>query len=63
MADQLEALRGRTEFLCERIDVDADETLRTRYHHRVPVLENAEGQLLCEVFLDPAQVLNYLQGA
>ena len=61
MAEQLEPLRTEADFECHLIDVDRDEGLLSRYHDRVPVLETGEGELLCEVFLDPSRVLNYLQ--
>lgn len=61
MADQLERLHDEADFECLLIDVDSDEALRARYHDRVPVLESKQGELLCEVFLDPIRVLNYLQ--
>ncbi len=63
MADQLDSLRAQAEFEYELIDVDSHEGLLARYHDRVPVLESGEGILLCEVFLDPVRVLNYLQEA
>jgi hypothetical protein len=61
MADQLQALQKQAEFDWVHIDVDGDESLRTRFGQRVPVLESGEGTLLCEVFLDPTTVLNYLR--
>jgi hypothetical protein len=61
MADQLMALRRQAPFDCQLIDVDGDESLRSRFGQRVPVLESAEGRLLCEVYLDPTRVLNYLR--
>ena len=63
MAEQLTSLRSQVRFEYLLVDVDEDEALRNRYHNRVPVLENQEGELLCEVFLDPMRVLNYLQDA
>lgn len=63
MLDQLEPLHRQADFNCLLIDVDSDEALRMKYHERVPVLENEEGELLCEVFLDPIRILNYLQDA
>ena len=38
----------------EEIDVDTDESLRTRYGDRVPVLTDATGKELCHGRLDPA---------
>jgi hypothetical protein len=63
MLDQLNTLHAQAEFACEIVDVDGDEDLQARYHDRVPVLESGDGYLLCEVFLDPIKVLNYLQDA
>ena len=63
MAIHLEDLRRSWEFELEQVDVDSDATLRERYHTRVPVLEDADGNCLSEYFLDQASVLNYLQSA
>ena len=63
MLEQLEPLRAEADFECQLIDVDSDEGLLKHYNERVPVLETGEGKLLCEVFLDPSKVLNYLQDA
>ncbi|MEJ2393910.1 MAG: glutaredoxin family protein [Candidatus Thiodiazotropha sp.] len=63
MLEQLEALKSELGFQLQQLDVDADAQLRARYHTRVPVLEDAEGNLLCEVFLDPVSVMSYLQDA
>jgi glutathione S-transferase len=63
MLAELEQLRQSTAFELEQIDVDGNVTLRERYHVRVPVLEDSDGGLLCEVFLDPFAVLNYLRDA
>ncbi len=63
MLEQLEALKSELGFQLQQLDVDADAQLCARYHTRVPVLEDAEGNLLCEVFLDPVSVMSYLQDA
>jgi hypothetical protein len=63
MLEQLEALKSELGFQLQQLDVDADAQLRARYHTRVPVLEDAEGNLLSEVFLDPVSVMSYLQDA
>ncbi len=63
MLTELEQLRRSTAFELEQIDVDGNATIRERYHARVPVLEDSDGRLLCEVFLDPSAVLNYLRDA
>ncbi len=63
MLEQLVELRRTLGFELERIDVDAQAELKTRYGHQVPVLEDAAGHRLCEVFLDPASVMNYLRDA
>lgn len=62
MAIHLEQLRQTRAFELEMIDVDRDETIRDRYHTRVPVLEDPDGNCLSEYFLDQAAVLSYLQG-
>ena len=38
------------------IDIDADPTLQRAYGERVPVLAEADGEELCEFFLEPAVV-------
>jgi glutathione S-transferase len=63
MRAQLEALKSEVDFELQQLDVDTDARWRSRYHSRVPVLEDAEGNLLCEVFLDPVVVLSYLRDA
>jgi uncharacterized protein YecE (DUF72 family) len=63
MLEQLEILRHSVWFELERIDVDEEDGLHTGYGNRVPVLEDREGNRLCQVFLDPATVMNYLRGA
>jgi hypothetical protein len=63
MLEQLEILRHSVCFELERIDVDGEAGLRTGYGNRVPVLEDREGNRLCEVFLDPTTVMNYLREA
>lgn len=63
MLAELEQLRLTTTFELDQIDVDDNLPLRERYHVRVPVLEDGDGKLLCEVFLDPSAVLNYLRDA
>jgi len=44
----------------EEIDVDSDESLRTRYGERVPVLTDTAGKELCYGRFDPA-VLDQIQ--
>jgi hypothetical protein len=61
MATHLDALRRDWHFEIERIDVDSDIAHRERYHSRVPVLEDADGNCLSEYFLDLSSVLSYLQ--
>ncbi len=63
MLEQLEELRRTIGFELEQVDIDTDAGLKARYGHQVPVLEDATGHRLCEVFLDPASVMNYLRDA
>jgi hypothetical protein len=63
MLEQLEELRRSLAFELERIDIDREAALQARYGNQVPVLEDADGQRLCEVFIDPATVMNYLRDA
>jgi hypothetical protein len=63
MLEQLEILRQTVSFELERIDVDGEAGLRAGYGNRVPVLEDREGNHLCEVFLDPVTVMSYLREA
>jgi hypothetical protein len=44
----------------DTVDVDSSESLQRLYGHRVPVLE-AGNRVICEHFLDPAQVDKYVQ--
>jgi glutathione S-transferase len=61
MLAQLEELRQTSDFELFMIDIDEQAAAGDPYRHRIPVLEDAEGHLLCEVYLDPVAVLNYLR--
>jgi glutathione S-transferase len=63
MLEHLEILRQTTPFELEQVDVDGDDGLRAGYQLRVPVLEDPEGNLLSEVYLNPQAVLSYLRDA
>ncbi|UCG72128.1 MAG: glutaredoxin family protein [Chromatiales bacterium] len=53
-------LRGRA--IVDVQDIDLDDTLRDRYHTRVPVV-CAAGQELCQYHLDRSAVLDWLDRA
>ena len=61
MQAHLDQLKASQDFHLDRVDVDSDPSVRERYHHRVPVLEDMNRTVLCEYFLDQAAVLRYLQ--
>jgi glutathione S-transferase len=63
MREHLEGLMRSQPFSLERVDVDMDSALKQQYDHRVPVLEDQDGAILSEYYLDPQAVLRYLQGA
>jgi glutathione S-transferase len=63
MLEHLEGLMSSQPFRLERVDVDLDSTLKQQYDHRVPVLEDKDGAILSEYYLDQQAVLRYLQSA
>ncbi len=45
------------------VDIDQDSALKTVYGHRIPLLLDESGACLSEYYLDPKQLLSYLQGS
>ncbi len=63
MREQLEQMREATGFDLALVDLDGVGEPSHPYRHRIPVLEDDRGAVLCEVYLDPATVMNYLRKA
>ncbi len=61
MLAQLEELGQTIDFELLKIDVDGDAPAGAHYRDRVPVLEDADGKRLSEIYLDQVTVMNYLQ--
>jgi thioredoxin reductase (NADPH) len=59
MAAALEPLRAEFGFALDRVDVDADPALESRFGEKVPVLAHGEAEL-CHHFLDAPRVRAYL---
>jgi thiol-disulfide isomerase/thioredoxin len=59
MADALAPIAARHGFAVEKIDVDTDPALETRFGLRIPVLAHGEREL-CEHRLDAPAVERYL---
>jgi hypothetical protein len=55
MLGDLAGLPAAAGFAVDVIDVDADQTTRQRYGHKIPVLLFA-GELVCHGRLDPEEV-------
>jgi hypothetical protein len=58
---ELRRIGGRWELSLTAVDVDKDPELRARYGDRVPVLETAAGEALCQYFLDEDRLYRYLE--
>jgi thiol-disulfide isomerase/thioredoxin len=61
MAAALEPLVAEFGVSLERVDIDSDPALESRFGERVPVLAHG-GAELCHHFLDGARVRAYLAG-
>ena len=62
MQIQLQELQVDEGFTMELIDVDREPGIQSTYGRRVPLLETAEGDCLCEYYLEQISLLNYLHG-
>ncbi len=58
MIDALRELQARRCFHLEIVDVDSDDSLKSRYGERVPVLM-AGGEEVCHYYLDPVALDAY----
>ncbi|MGD2082245.1 MAG: glutaredoxin family protein [Chromatiales bacterium] len=59
MLRDLAALDDELGIEVDVVDIDRDAELRDRYHTRVPVLAGG-GEELCQYFLDPAAVRQWV---
>ena len=60
MIAELVALRARLDIEVRLVDIDADEDLRQRFDHKVPVLVEGDEEI-CHHFLDEDMLLAHLQ--
>jgi len=60
--DEFLPLAQQSKLAYELIDVDSTPKLQAQFGHRVPLLL-ADGVVICEYFLDPGKLNEYVQGA
>ncbi len=63
MQSQLERMREAALFDLDLVELEGAEATRHPYRDRIPVLEDGGGGVLCEIYLDPVAVMNYLREA